>query len=79
MDNKEGCSDTASGELTRCGPGDKGCFISRGEGYLDKHYSKTFLKKIQIISHEQQLTARTWPMREAALRSLTRAFTSARL
>ena len=79
MDNEEGCSDTAPGELTRCGPGDKGCFISRGGGYLDKHYSKTFFKKIEIISHQQQLTARTWPMREAALRSLTRVFTSARL
>ena len=29
-DEKGSCSDTESGELSRCGPGDKGCFISKG-------------------------------------------------
>jgi len=28
-DEEGGCSDTVTGELSRCGPGDKGCFISR--------------------------------------------------
>ena len=30
MDEKGSCSDTESGELSRCGPGAKGCFISKG-------------------------------------------------
>ena len=30
MEDEAGCSDTVTGELERCGPGDKGCFISRG-------------------------------------------------
>jgi len=40
MDNEEGCSDTASGELTRCGPGDKGCFISRATYGADVAYER---------------------------------------
>jgi len=29
VEDEAGCSDTVTGELERCGPGDKGCFISR--------------------------------------------------
>ena len=76
-DEEGGCSDTITGELSRCGPGDKGCFISRGR--LSLAAIQSFIRGHDTWSlNLQQRMDPTWRLREAAPSFRMRASTSVR-
>ena len=76
-DEEGGCSDTITGELSRCGPGDKGCFISRGRWSLAT--TQSFIRGQDTWSDNlQQRMDLTWRLREVVLSCRMRASTSVR-